>query len=567
MALAQTATPPSPAALDRKTRLSTVYLLQDTGGSPADLRAALNARYERDQGFAVEEVTTGNAPALLCHGVIGRHRPPDWASAVHALTGRKAAVENRTAACALLLPVAGEVFALTFGMGHLLLDQSRIAPGFGFNFVLRAAPPDAIRQVTHSLMDARGRTDRSSAAQGQHIRTFPIEEYGEVVSRLVGGLDSTGLTIGKRSRRTAQIAGTDALKIHLGARPDDLIQDLSEILEVLARQSPAPDFEAIARVRPLKSGDPRRTTLDARLDDLLGAPADTGTLALAVPAACLDQEDAALSYQVKVGSVRRRVPSLTIDDVLALLDGIPSGRRLDALSSGYIQMHRDEEGTDPVSAQVRAHKWLTAEISLGSSRYFHHEGRWFEIGDQYLEGIRREVETLLKTPAGLTLPPWTTELGTEGDYNLEAAKHGFLCLDRQLIRTAQHPHGFEAADLLARDGTLIHVKRAASSAPLSHLFAQGRVSADALRFDSEARAEFIRRVREQDPGRRIRDDFTPTKLVYAIALKGGKPLTTANLFTFAQVSLLQAVRALRAQGTEVSVVGIGSVSETAMPRR
>ncbi|MFF8310441.1 DUF6119 family protein [Streptomyces lydicus] len=92
----------------------------------------------------------------------------------------------------------------------------------------------------------------------------------------------------------------------------------------------------------------------------------------------------------------------------------------------------------------------------------------------------------------------------------------YVCLDRRLIKTAQHPHSFEAADLLAEDGTLIHVKRDASSAPLSHLFAQGRVSAGALRFDAEARTEFFRRVREQHPGHPVGEDFTPREVVYAI---------------------------------------------------
>ncbi|WP_162930987.1 DUF6119 family protein [Streptomyces sporangiiformans] len=547
------------------TRRSTIYLLQDTGTESADLRAALNLRYERDHGFAVEDVTTGGVPGLLCHGVIGRHRPPDWTAAVDTLTGRKPSVVNRTAACALLLPVDGEVFALTFGMGHLLLDQSRISPGFGFNFVLRAAQPDAIRQVTHSLMDARGRTDRSSAAQGQHIRTFPIEEYGEVVSRLVGAIGSTELTIGRGRRRTAQIAGTDALKIHLGSQPADLLQDLAEIREILARQSPVPDFEAIARVRPLRPGDPRRETLDDRLDDLLGGGADTGSLALTVPAACLDQEDGAMSYRVKVRSERELLHSLDLDGVLGLLDGVQPGKRLAALSDGYIQMHKDEEGSDPISAQVKAHKWLAAEISLGSSRYFHHAGRWFEIGDQYLEGIRREVDALLTTRAGVTLFDWTSAYKEEKDYNEEARKHGYVCLDRKLIRTAQHPHGFEAADLLGEDGTLIHVKRAESSAPLSHLFSQGRVSADALRFDAEARSEFVGRVRSQDPDHPISDDFTPTKVVYAISLKSGKPLTTQNLFTFAQMSLLHAARALRAQGIDVAVLDIPTIVDEPRP--
>ncbi|MGW6731571.1 hypothetical protein [Streptomyces sp. NPDC055013] len=77
------------------------------------------------------------------------------------------------------------------------------------------------------------------------------------------------------------------------------------------------------------------------------------------------------------------------------------------------------------------------------------------------------------------------------------------------LRTAQHPYGFEAADLVAAHGTPVHVKRADSSAPLS--------------------------------------------------LKSGKPLTTQNLFTLSQMSLLQAARALRAQGIEVAVVDIPTV--------
>ncbi|MFC7471316.1 DUF6119 family protein [Actinomadura keratinilytica] len=106
-------------------------------------------------------------------------------------------------------------------------------------------------------------------------------------------------------------------------------------------------------------------------------------------------------------------------------------------------------------------------------------------------------------------------------------------------------------------------QRAASSAPLSHLFAQGRVSAEALRFDAEARAEFVHRVRERRPGHPVGEEFTPRRVVYAISLKSGKALTTTNLFTFAQVSLLQATRALRAQGIDVSVVGIPSVDSSA----
>lgn len=131
-------------------------------------------------------------------------------------------------------------------------------------------------------------------------------------------------------------------------------------------------------------------------------------------------------------------------------------------------------------------------------------------------------------------------------------------MDRALVKTDLHPHGFEACDLFGPGGELVHVKRADSTAPLNHLFAQGRVLADTLRLDSIARGKFLEMVRERKPQQAIGDDFTPRKVVYAISLKNGKPISVENLFTFAQVSLLQAATALRNSGIDVAVVNIPS---------
>ncbi len=162
-------------------------------------------------------------------------------------------------------------------------------------------------------------------------------------------------------------------------------------------------------------------------------------------------------------------------------------------------------------------------------------------------------------PAGLSLIDWTADLKDEKEYNREAAKRGYVCLDRVSIYTDLHPHGFEACDLFGPSNELVHVKRAESTAPLNHLFAQGRISADALHWDSTARSKLLAKVRERSPQHPVGDDFRPRKVIYGISLKSGKPLTVKNLFTFAQVSLLQAAVALRNSGIDVAVVNIPTV--------
>ncbi|MFJ2031682.1 DUF6119 family protein [Streptosporangium sp. NPDC087985] len=554
----------APDSIDEKTaprtRRSTLYLLQDIAAVPDDLHEALNLKYQEEHNFMIQEVGIGPVRGLLYTGVIGGGRPPEWVEAVHRLTAARPSVENRTAAGALLVPAEGKVFAITYGMGHLLLDPSHVTPGFGFGFALRTLKPDAVRQVTHSMMDARGRTDRNSAAQDQHIRAFAIEEYGEVVSRLAGKIGEISLTLNKGRKQSVQIAGTDALKIHLGTAPKELLSDLAEINRIATKASPAPAFDVIARVRPLKSDDSRRAELDRRLDELLGDPS-LGSIALTAPTACLDEAESAASHWVKIGPRRESVHDLDLDHVLAKTQSLREGKRLTALTKGHIQLCRDETGQEIASAKIPAHKWLAAEVALGTSRFFYHEGRWYEVGDRHLESIREQVRELLAASAGGSLINWTSDLKDEEAYNKAAAgASGFVCMDRKLITTEQHPRGFESCDLFGRENELIHVKRAESTAPLNHLFAQGRVSADALRLDSSARQKFLKKVRERDPGHPVKDDFMPKKVIYAISLKSGKPLTVDNLFTFAQVSLLQAASALRVVGIDVTVVNIPTVS-------
>ncbi|GAA4889103.1 DUF6119 family protein [Saccharopolyspora cebuensis] len=551
MVTSKNATAPAAPA----TRRCTLHLLHDVAAD--SLREALNPKYEDAPGFEVAEVAVGDVLGLLCTGVVGGNKPPDWVAAVDALTGTRPAVENKTAAGALLVPVGGALFALTFGMGHLLLDPSRTTPGFGLGFALRVLSADAIKQVTHSVMDARGRTDRNSAAQVQHLHSFGIEAYGEVVSRLSGAVDvsALGLAVGKGGKKTVQVAGTDALKIDLGAGAADLLSDLEEIHRVFTEQSPAPGFEMVARVRPLKPTDGRREQIEAVLEELLGQD-EPNRVAATLPTECLDEGSKATTYRMKIGPRRELITDLSLGEVLARTRRVSRGGRLRALKDGYVQMCADEHGEEVLSRQLPAHKWLAAEVALGTSRFFLHEGRWFEMGDEYLDGIRQQVRDLLAEQPGVSLIDWTSDLKDEEAYNHEAAEHGFVCLDRKKLHTTQHPHGIEACDLLGPDDELIHVKRAKTTAPLNHLFAQGRLSADALRFDGEARRKFITRVEQIAPERALPENFVPRKVVYAISLKSGKPVTADSLFTFAQVSLMQAAVALRNVGIEVAVANI-----------
>ena len=124
------------------------------------------------------------------------------------------------------------------------------------------------------------------------------------------------------------------------------------------------------------------------------------------------------------------------------------------------------------------------------------------------------------------------------------------------MQTTQNKRGFEPSDLITAKDEYVHVKSATSSAPLSHLFAQGGNSAHALQYDEEARAKLRERV-QQRGGDAGFVGTKPQRVIYAIRPKEiGGTLTPSDLFSFSKVSLVRVFDELEGRGVEVRVASI-----------
>lgn len=509
-----------------------------------------------EQDFEITPTAIAEASALLVHGQVPRDKA-DWCPIITALTGEEIAVGYSSAGGAILLTVDGVVYALTFGtVGRHMVNPDLFDPGFGIGFAIRAVGPERIMRITRRVLASTGRVDRSLVPGGSHIRQFNIEQWGEIVGQLCGTLlKNPRLTVTRLTRRPVSIAGANSLQIPLSVDPAGLLDDLREITRVSAADTPSPELEFIAQVRPLPSGA-RTSELDRHLDDLLGQDAPEG-LGLTMPITQVEHEPFAESYEIKIPGHRRIYRGdLDLETILDRVRTRPAGMRLKTLKTGTIGLGAVPGGGDLLTTPEAAHKWITAEVAEGPARMIYQEGKWYEIGEYHLEFLNGEIDEILKRSSKLVLPPWTSSMGSEDAYNKHAVKHGFVLLDKRLLRTRQHPYGIEGCDLLGPDNELIHIKRADRSSLLSHLFQQGEVAADALLHERDARGALAKMVRTADPDRVFTAAFKPKKIVYGIALASGKPLTAKTLFTFSQVALYRAVRRLRSNNIDVEVVGI-----------
>ncbi|MDQ0776217.1 uncharacterized protein (TIGR04141 family) [Streptomyces aurantiacus] len=507
---------------------------------------------------------TLGAPAVL---VTGSFEQPvaTWCDEIFRTTGIEVSRPVNRSAGLLMLAVDGEVYAIGYDQGFRLVPDRLKDHRFGLSFASRRVDPRKIRDLV-SHTPGGGRTDIILIPSGASVWSLGIVEHAQIVRRLGGHLDDIPLTISRDNpARISSAEGGAGLRLRLGVEGADLIADIRAIARVLREEKPSPELEFVEHVVPVDDSS-LLTRLEAVLDDLLGQEPD-GRFSVAVPADRWDDYTAAQAFRARINSdaAGRSTDDFDLGYVLCRARVQRAGSRVAALREGTVTLYRHSRAdrADEIWTSS-ALRWIEAEVSLDSHRFFLMDEHWYEIDQAYLKAIRSHAERLISGSPSVDLPPWV--LGeTERTYNesVPDQRPGYVCFDRDNVQTALHRgNGVEICDLLSPDNALIMVKRAKGSDALSHLFSQALVAVQTLRSSPEGRERFAEKVAEARDGRGLPKDFRPSKVVFAILLKDGTHLTADTLFPFSQVTLVQTARTLEAWGVQVEVVGIASTPPT-----
>jgi uncharacterized protein (TIGR04141 family) len=545
-----------------RTRRQTLHLLAYAEPTVEGMLEALDDQKLVSSDYHLEFPDLGGIPALLVHGT-GTRRA-GWCGDASATTGVAMSYTDRSAGAVLLLVVDGLVYAVSYGAGCWLIRDEFKDQRFGLRFGVRQLDSDRIRRLVHRLPGRRGRQDSILVPGGLPIWCYGLDGYTSVVGHIGGDLKHTRLTFCQDGTRRVRIDGAAGLDTRLGVLPSDLVADIRAIAEICSERAPDPLLESIENIFPVTD---RKITgqLDADLDELLTWPvADAaGYLSPVVPMSRMDAFLSAHSLTIKIGSAHPRlVDHLDLRDFLHRTQCQKPGERAAALRRGEVRLFADADGTEFLGGS-KAINWIEATLPVGPRRFFLLDGSWYEIAADYLIAMRADVERLLTVIPSLDLPKWDLQRD-ERSYNqhVQDVRPGYICLDRDPVQAGLHEApGFEVCDLLGPGNELIHVKRAKGSSPLSHLFSQGLVSAQALATSPQARERFAAKVRALPKGRNLPADFQPKKVVFAILLKNGADLTPDTLFPFSQVTLATTARELESRyQIAVEVIGIEAAS-------
>ncbi|MFJ8282497.1 TIGR04141 family sporadically distributed protein [Streptomyces griseoviridis] len=560
------------------TEVRTVYRLSGVAPTSEAMLDALDAELLDSLGAHPHLPEALGVPAVYITCGMERAEAP-WCEPMSRTTGIAVSESVRRTAAVLLLAVDGVVYAIGCDQGYRLIPEYLKDKRFGLAFAIRQMDPNLIRgAVSRSLGQAR--TDISLVPGGASIPLLGIRDHSRIVRSLGGYLDDLPLTRSRYSLGKAVSAqGGCGLRIALGIEPEALLSDLRTIARICREDVPHPELEFVDHIAPVS--DPTiLDALDETLDDRLGRPHE-GSFSVCVPAEHHTAHAEATTYMTQINSDNGALVSDDFDlgYVLTRARLAPPGRRLKALREGTVTLARGHgKRIADTLAVTSALTWLETGVSLGSRRFFLMDGEWYEAGAAYVEECQATLRALFSPSPSVSLPSWekgesenTYNNRVADEYNSELAdgQTRWLCLDTKNVANPLRPRDqVEICDLLRPDDTLILVKRAGGSSPLSHLFGQARVAVELLQESARVRSEFTAKVARLSRGTRLLpDDYTPKRIVLAMLLKNRTSLTPDSIFGFSQITIAQTAKALAARGVAVEVISIpeGGTDALAQP--
>jgi uncharacterized protein (TIGR04141 family) len=503
------------------------------------------------------EKLTVSAVAAQSSGVTGTvfyqrsgAHPPGWVTEVESiLSDSISGVVSASSSGVLVLKTSSRWFAVSFGYGRSLIDPSAIERQFGLRVALNLVDPAQLRSMDTKTFEDLVVSKSTQSSKSSDLPAFGIDITRDILRGVAGTPRDTSFA--------TRLHGADALTLVTKVTAGELPSVCDRLLADYGREDYKANFEWIDQLAVVD--DPTvRGTLDELLLDSLRTR-DTSSTYMAAPET-IDWDD--IEHFTIAPTRKTKYEDLDLDAYLAAIDdaALTTVTLKNLQQRGVTVKYAKSGNTDRLWS---VYQCLISEQRVDDRLYVLIEGRWFAVDDT----LSGQVDTYFQSLPSSTLLMNAQPDEKEPAYNKRMADESpgrLLHLDAKIIRPGGASTGIEFCDLLAQDGTLIHVKRKSRSATLSHLFAQGSISARTLLSDppfrDAVRAAITDELGEQDatpwlsliPDGLSSVDARKFKVAYVVLTKppGGN---TDWMPFFSKLNLMQHGKQLQTMSFGVSI--------------
>jgi uncharacterized protein (TIGR04141 family) len=496
--------------LFRKSITSFDQVWRDGNSPPADYRKV-----------ALRQTVPFEAEAYL---LPNRPTTPDWWAFVEPYcdVAEENHPLNHASSFVLLLKAKDRIFAATFGHGFAALSRSALESTFGLKVTLNSVDPKRLRSLQARNIDPTTVSKQLVVNQDAALSVFDVDFYQDLLSKMEG--------VPADSAFARRVAGADACYLTSDTSLPDLASLCGHLLKYFGSKHYVEIFPFVDQIR-LVHDDRLIAELDAKLAVALAGKGD-GELAFALPD--ISEYDRIQTYRASRGRWGQDFAELDAGEILASYNAShPAAKDQAAVRISAL----DGDG-DPVT-DFTIRRCVAFETEHKRRFYVLTLDQWYQVDADYARLVDDYVARLRVINDPRFLPKIHAGM-SEGDYNAAASKAKRMALlDKELVTAAGPASTIEVCDLFSKQRDFIHVKRHTRSATLSHLLAQGTVSARLFHDDHGYRQSFrsalppsfqaLVGVKSIDPAM-----YT---VVYAITAPSGMTLP-AQLPFFTRVNLM-----------------------------
>jgi uncharacterized protein (TIGR04141 family) len=483
-------------------------------------------------------------PGIIIIGEV-REKQPKWLSFLQEGSNEEIKeVHNASTRALLFINCEERLFAIAFGYGHYMLKDDCYERGFGLKVTLNTVDPSKLRSLDTSNIEELTIQTRKQTSKSSSMDAFGLDILRDLMRMVTGEpLDQT---------LAARITGKDALVFNAKMFFRDLKEKLPKFLAAYYSDKYKEQFHWIDNLSEVR--DP--ITLE-KLDTLLIERLKKGEfekIHLAPPEIVdwLGIEGFKYSTNKKTDDI---YPDLEVEVFLRTFET----EKLDLKRLKKCKILVKISAEEDLIPMWKLYDSIIFETFLDEELYVLTMGKWFNIETNFAKTVSNFVKDI---PDAEVEMPDCRGSENETEYNKRAAKKmkSAVLMDRKLIQCDTARDKIELCDLFTENGQFIHVKPKRGSSTLSHLFAQGRVSAENFLQDQKFRRKVRQLVSEEN--KHFAKYFPDTKpnpsdyeIVFAFIDESTKQLPESLPF-FTKLNFMQTTRALNLLGFKVSKLKI-----------
>lgn len=445
-------------------------------------------------------------------------------------------------------------FAITFGTGRFFLRQDAIETKFGLLTTLSGIMPESLRLVDTNTIDSIPMSNKTQASKTVGLDLMGFDTDTDVLRSVRGQTsDKYASILGKN------LQGADSLQISSEETFENIADTLKIAFELYSSENYKTTFEYFTNLSLVKDSAFKKN-LDQEVFRLIKEQ-NWEKIWIAIP-------EIVESHIMYYGFSNKgnEYDDINLDLVIKELNLEKDDINYETFTKKRIYGF-DDYRTKQISWPI--YHCLFAEIRFNNKTYALNAGEWYEINDAFADRVNSFYDTIKLS----TFPfiPYTDEMAQGiGQKKCEAAYNEQLYLmdtnSRKLCdaETISHGGGYskiEVCDIYTKDKCFIHNKIYGGSAPLSHLFNQGRVSAQLLKMDESFREKFNAKFSLEHDWKIPVEGIDPTNysIIYGIIQKAPDDIQGAfrpSIPLFSKITLKRAIEELQAYGFTVLIAGI-----------